>query len=64
MHRRFTNGVHMLEIHLSNGLAPDNVAAISVGDREGITTLSIPAPKVSFEIHAPNLIGGTNNSQG
>jgi hypothetical protein len=53
----------MREIHLWNGLAADNVPAITVSDRERIAALSVPATKISFEVHAPNLIRGRNDCQ-
>lgn len=53
----------MLEIHLRNGLAANDIATVPVGDREGIAAVSIPATKISFEVHAPNLIRGRNDCQ-
>src|SRR5450631_1422464 len=48
-HRRFTNGVNMRETHLGNGLAANNVAAVTVSDCERVAALSVPATKISFK---------------
>ncbi len=54
----------MLKVQLRHRLTADQVTAVRIGDRERITAFFVAAAKVAFEVHAPELIGLGDDSQG
>src|SRR5258708_13777876 len=61
--RRFKQRPRVLFVQPVHGLAAQQVAAVGVGYRQRVAAASILAVKVSFEIRAPNRIGGFGGVQ-
>jgi hypothetical protein len=63
-HGGITDGIHMLKVQLRYSLAPNQVTAVGVGNGERITAFLISATEEAFAVHAPELMGRRDFSQG
>src|SRR6185437_835530 len=57
------DGLHVFAVGFRNRAAAQQIAAVSVGDRQRVAALAVGAQKPPFEVRAPDVVGPLSMAQ-